>query len=181
VFLGFVVSGQGIQVDESKVKAIKEWTTPENVNQVRSFHGLAGFYERFVKDFSTIAAPMNELTKKGVAFEWKEQQENAFQELKRRLIEAPLLVLPEFKKTFEVECDAGGNGIGGVLMQDARPIAYFSEKLGGGQLNYYVYDKELYALVRVLETWQHYLWPREFVIHSDHEALKYLKGQAKLN
>jgi len=181
VFLGFVVSGQGIQVDESKIKAIKEWPTPENVNQVRSFHGLAGFYRRFVKNFSTIAAPLNELTKKGVAFNWREPQEIAFEELKKRLTKAPLLVLPDFTKTFEVECDASGIGIGGVLMQNGKPIAYFSEKLGGAQLNYSVYDKELYALVRVLETWQHYLWPKEFVIHSDHEALKYLKVQAKLN
>jgi hypothetical protein len=181
VFLGFVVSGSGIQVDESKVKAIKDWPTPENVSQVRSFHGLAGFYRRFVRDFSTIAAPLNELTKKGVAFQWGEPQERAFQELKKRLSEAPLLVLPDFTKTFEVECDASGIGIGGVLMQNGQPVAYFSEKLGGAQLNYSVYDKELYALVRALETWQHYLWPKEFVIHSDHEALKYLKGQAKLN
>ena len=168
-------------MDESKIKAIKEWPTPENVNQVRSFHGLTGFYRRFVKDFSTIAAPLNELTKKGVAFNWREPQEIAFQELKKRLTEAPLLVLPEFTKTFEVECDASGIGIGGVLMQDGKSVASFCEKLGGAQLNYSVYDKELYALVRVLETWQHYLWPKEFVIHSDHEALKYLKGQAKLN
>ena len=181
VFLGFVVSGSGIQVDESKVKAIKDWPTPTNVSQVRSFHGLAGFYRRFVRDFSTIAAPLNELTKKGVAFQWGDPQEKAFQELKRRLSEAPLLVLPDFTKTFEVECDASGIGIGGVLMQNGQPVAYFSEKLGGAQLNYSVYDKELYALVRALETWQHYLWPKEFVIHSDHEALKYLKGQAKLN
>jgi hypothetical protein len=181
VFLGFVVSGSGIEVDESKVKTIKDWPTPENVSQVRSFHGLAGFYRRFVRDFSTIAAPLNELTKKGVAFQWGEPQEKAFQELKKRLSEAPLLVLPDFTKTFEVECDASGIGIGGVLMQIGQPVAYFSEKLGGAQLNYSVYDKELYALVRALETWQHYLWPKEFVIHSDHEALKYLKGQSKLN
>jgi hypothetical protein len=174
----FVVSRQGIHVDESKVKAIKEWPTPENVNQLRSFYGLAGFYRSFVKDFSTLAAPLNELTKKGIAFDCKEQQENTFEELKRHLTEAPLLVLPDFTKTFEVECDARGIGIVGVLMQDAKPIAYFSEKLGGAQLNYSVYDKELYALVRVLETWQNYLWPKEFFIHPDHEALKYLKGQA---
>jgi len=181
VFLGFVVSGKGIEVDESKVKAIKDWPAPTNVSQVRSFHGLVGFYRRFVRDFSTIAAPLNELTKKGVDFKWGNSQETAFQELKKRLTEAPLLVLPDFTKTFEVECDASGIGIGGVLMQQGKPVAYFSEKLGGAQLNYSVYDKELYALVRVLETWQHYLWPKEFVIHSDHEALKYLKGQAKLN
>ena len=168
-------------MDESKMKAIKGWPTPTNVSQVRSFHGLASFYRRFVRDFSTIAAPLNELTKKGVDFKWEKSQQNAFQELKKRLTEAPVLVLPDFTKTFEVECDASRIGIGEVFMQQGKAIAYFSEKLGGAQLNYFVYDKELYALVRVLETWQHYLWPKEFVIHSDHEALKYLKGQAKLN
>jgi hypothetical protein len=181
VFLGFVVSAKGIEVDESKVKAIKDWPSPTNVSQVRSFHGLVGFYRRFVRDFSTIASPLNELTKKGVDSKWENSQEEAFQELKKHFIEAHVLILPDFTKTFEVECDASGIGIGGVLMQQGKPIAYFSEKLGGAQLNYSVYDKELYALVRVLETWQHYLWPKEFVIHSDHEALKYLKGQAKLN
>jgi hypothetical protein len=163
VFLGFVVSGKEVEVDETKVQAIKDWQTPVNVSQVRSFHGLAGFCRRFVRDFSTIAAPLNELTKKGVEFKWRQSQENAFKELKRRLTEAPLLVLPDFTQTFEVECDASGIGIGGALMQQGKPVAYFSEKLGGAQLNYSVYDKELYALVRVLETWQHYLWPKELL------------------
>jgi hypothetical protein len=134
-----------------------------------------------VRDFSTITSPLNELTNKGVDFKWGNSQEEAFQGLKKRLTEAPVLILLDFIKIFEVECDASGIGIEGVLMQQGKPIAYFSEKLGGAQLNYSVYDKELYALVRVLETWQHYLWPKEFVIHSDHEALRYLKGQAKLN
>jgi hypothetical protein len=147
-------------VDEAKVAAIKEWPTPKTISQVRSFHGLASFYRIFVKDFSTKAAPLNELTKKGVVFKWGEPQENAFQELKKRLTEELLLMLPDFTRTFEVECDASGIGIGGVLMQEVKPIAYFSEKLGGAQLNYSVYDKELYASVRVLETWQHYLWPK---------------------
>ena len=101
--------------------------------------------------------------------------------MKHCLVAAPLLVLPDFTKQFEIECDASGIGIGGVLMQEGKPIAYFSEKLYGAQLNYPVYDKELYALVRVLEVWQHYLWPKEFIIHSVHEALKYLKSQSNLN
>ncbi|XP_052483251.1 uncharacterized protein LOC128036927 [Gossypium raimondii] len=138
VFLGFVVSARGLEVDQEKVKAINEWPRPTNISQVRSFHGLASFYRRFVPNFSSVAAPLT-------------------------------------------ECDASGIGIGAASMQDGRPIAYFSEKLNGATLNYPTYDKELYALVRALETWQHYLWPKEFVIHSDHEALKHLKGQTKLN
>ncbi|KAG7564135.1 Reverse transcriptase domain [Arabidopsis suecica] len=181
VFLGFVVSADGVKVDEEKVKAIKEWPSPKTVGEVRSFHGLAGFYRRFVKDFSTLAAPLTEVIKKDVGFKWEEAQEKAFQALKEKLTNAPILILPDFLKTFEIECDASGIGIGAVLMQDKKPIAYFSEKLGGATLNYPTYDKELYALVRALQTWQHYLWPKEFVIHTDHESLKHLKGQQKLN
>ena len=181
VFLGFVVGVDGMRVDEEKVKAIRDWPTPKNVNEVRSFHGLASFYRRFVKDFSTIVAPLNELVKKGVSFKWGNAQEHAFSTLKGKLTNSPVLVLPDFSKVFEVECDASGIGIGAVLMQDSKPIAYFSEKLNGAALNYSTYDKELYALKRTLENWQHYLWPREFVIHSDHESLKFLKSQGKLN
>uniref|UniRef100_A0A2N9E3T4 Integrase zinc-binding domain-containing protein n=1 Tax=Fagus sylvatica TaxID=28930 RepID=A0A2N9E3T4_FAGSY len=170
-----------IEVDEEKVKAIKEWPTPKSITEVRSFHGLASFYRRFVKDFSTLAAPLTEVIKKNVGFHWGADQENAFATIKERLCSAPVLALPNFNKAFEIECDASGIGIGAVLMQVRRPIAFFSEKLSGASLKYPTYDKELYALVRALETWQHYLWPREFVIHTDHESLKHLKGQGKEN
>jgi hypothetical protein len=103
--------------------------------QVRSFLGLAGFYRQFVKDFSTIVAPINELTKKDVQFHWGVAQEKAFNKLKTTLAITPLPALPYFGKTFEIECDASGVGIGGVLMQEGRPIAYFSEKLSGPTLN----------------------------------------------
>ena len=100
VFLGFVVSAKGVEVDEEKVKAIQEWPTPTSIGQVRSFHGLAGFYRRFVKDFSTVVAPLTEVIKKNVHFHWGPAQEKAFQTLKGKLSSAPLLVLPDFSKTF---------------------------------------------------------------------------------
>jgi hypothetical protein len=167
VFLGYVISAKGIKVDEEKVKAIKEWPTPKSITEVRSFHGLASFYRRFVKNFSTLATPLTEIVKKYVGFKWGSEQDRAFIEIKARLCGAPLLALPNFSKTFEIECDASRIGIGAVLIQEKRPIAYFSEKLNRATLNYPTYDKELYALVRALDTWQHYLWPKEFVIHTE--------------
>ncbi|KAG7527890.1 Reverse transcriptase domain, partial [Arabidopsis thaliana x Arabidopsis arenosa] len=146
-----------------RMKEGDEWKT--------AFKTKHGLYE------CTLAAPLTEVIKKDVGFKWEEAQEKAFQALKEKLTNAPILILPDFLKTFEIECDASGIGIGAVLMQDKKPIAYFSEKLGGATLNYPTYDKELYALVRALQTWQHYLWPKEFVIHTDHESLKHLKGQ----
>jgi hypothetical protein len=181
VFLGYVVIAQGIEVDPAKIEAISSWRQPKMVTQVWSFLGLAGFYRRFAKDFGSIAAPLNEPTKKDVPFTWGDAQQYAFLLLKDRLTHAPLLQLPDFNKTFELECDASGIELGGVLLQDGKHVAYFSEKLSGPSMNYSTYDKELYALVRTLETWQHYLWPKEFVIHSDHESLKHIRSQAKLN
>jgi hypothetical protein len=133
-----------------------------------------------VKDFSTIAAPLNELIKKGVPFSWGTWQENTFNMLKDKLTHAPLLQLPDFNKIFELECDASGIGLGGILLQERKHVTYFSEKLSGHVLNYSTYDKKLYALIRCLETWQHYLWFKEFVIHSYHESLKHIHSQEKL-
>uniref|UniRef100_A0A2N9GXJ1 RNA-directed DNA polymerase n=1 Tax=Fagus sylvatica TaxID=28930 RepID=A0A2N9GXJ1_FAGSY len=164
-----------------RLRQSKSRPTPTTISQVRSFHGLASFYRRFVRDFSSLATPLTEVIKKNVPFKWGKEQEKAFNLIKEKLTNAPLLVLPNFAKTFEIECDASGIGIGAVLMQEGHPVAYFSEKLSGAALNYLTYDKEMYALVRALDNWQHYLWPKEFVIHTDHESLKHLKGQQRLN
>ena len=116
VFLGYVVSAKGIEVDEEKVKAIKEWPTPKSITEVRSFHGLASFYRWFVKNFSTLAVPLTEIVKKSVGFKGGSEQDRAFIEFKERLYGAPLLALLDFSKTFEIECDVSGIGIGAVLM-----------------------------------------------------------------
>jgi len=181
VFLGFVVGREGVKVDQEKVRAIQEWPTPTSASEVRSFHGLASFYRRFVRDFSTIAAPLNALTKKNVKFVWSEEQQKSFDVLKHALTTAPTLALPNFDLTFEIECDASGFGIGSVLMQNKKPIAYFSTRFNASQMNYPIYDKELYAIIRTLEVWQHYLLPKEFIIHTDHESIQYLNGQHKLD
>jgi hypothetical protein len=110
-----------------------------------------------MRDFSTIAVPLNDLMKKGVSFRWGAVQDQAFHTLVDKLTHAPLLQLLDFGKTFELQCDASGIGIGCVLLQEGKPVTYFSKKLSGPSLNYSTYDKELYALVHVLETWQHYL------------------------
>jgi hypothetical protein len=110
-----------------------------------------------MRDFSTIVAPVNDLMKKSVPFYWGAAQEHSFNTLIDKLTHAPLLQLSDFGKTFELECNTSGIGIGGVLLQEGKLIAYFSEKLSGPSLNYSMYEKELYALVHVLETWQHYL------------------------
>jgi hypothetical protein len=139
VFLGYVVTAQGIEMDEEKVKGIRDWPTPKSISEVRSFHGLASFYKRFVKDFSTIAAPLTEIVKTSVGFKWNDEQDKAFNFLKDKLCSTSVLALPDFTRAFKVECDASDIGIGAVLMQDRRTIVYFSEKLNVAALNYLTY------------------------------------------
>lgn len=180
IFLGYVVSKDGISVDQSKVEAIRTWPVPKTISDVRSFHGLASFYRRFIHNFSSHMAPITECLKNG-SFTWTQAAQKAFETIKKKLCTAPILALPDFEQVFEVECDASGVGIGAVLIQNKRPIAYFSEKLNGARLNYSTYDKEFYAIVRALDHWGHYLKPKQFVLYSDHEALKYINGQHKLS
>ena len=142
---------------------------------------MTSFYRGFVKDFSTLTAPLIEIMKKHVGFKRDSEQERVFNLIKEKLVPAPLLTSPNFAKTFANECDALGIGIGAILMQECCLIAYFSEKLSGEGLKYLIYDKEMYALVRTLKPWQHYLLSKEYVLHTDNVSLKHLKGQGKLH
>ena len=128
-FLGHVLTQEDVAVDPEKVKAILSWKPPASVTNVRSFLGMAGYYRRFIEGFSTIAKPMTQLLKKDMKFEWTEACEKSFQELKRKLTTAPVLIVPDIHKNFEVYCDASQKGLGCVLMQEGKVVAYVSRQL----------------------------------------------------
>ncbi|PKU79630.1 putative mitochondrial protein [Dendrobium catenatum] len=179
-FLGFIISHEGIHADPRKIAAIRDWPVPRSITDVRSFHGLANFYRRFIKGFSVIAAPLTDLMK-GNSFAWTDPQQTSFDQIKNALCNAPVLALPSFEKAFQVDTDASGTGIGAVLYQEERPVEYFSEKLSPSRQKWTVYEQELYAVVRALKQWEHYLLHQDFVLCSDHQSLQYLNSQKTIN
>ncbi|WVZ83534.1 hypothetical protein U9M48_030671, partial [Paspalum notatum var. saurae] len=180
-FLGHILSGDGIEVDPEKVKEVLNWKTPETVTEVRSFLRLAGYYRRFIQDFSRIAKPMTKLLQKNVMFTWGHETEQAFQTLKKLLTTAPVLVQPDVTKPFEVYCDASGIGLGCVLMQERRVVAYASRQLKKHEEHHPTHDLELAAVVHALKIWRHYLLGNVVHIYTDHKSLKYIFTQSELN
>jgi hypothetical protein len=169
-------------MNPEKIKAIKNWPSPKSVFEVRSFHGLASFYRKFIRNFSGISTPMMDMVKKRhKSFHWMEEQEKSFNLLKKNITEQPILVLLDFSKIFQVRCDVSGFAIRVVLSQDDRPIAYFGEKLNEAKIKYSTYDKEFYAVIQALKKWRHYLVPKEFVLYNDNHALQFVTQQEKLN
>jgi hypothetical protein len=145
------------------------------------FSGSAGYYRQFIPNFSRIAKPMTELLKKGVMFVWSEECDKAFHTLSKHLTSAPLLTLPDMSKPFEVFCDASGTGLGCVLMQENRVIAYASWALRPHEKNYPTHDLELAAVMHALKLWRHYLMGNHCNIYTDHKSLKYIFTQSDLN
>ena len=181
VFLGHVISRDGITVDPSKIEAVVNWAVPTNVSEVRSFLGLAGYYRRFVEGFSSIATPLTRLTRKHAKFDWTEECERSFQELKQRLVSAPVLTIPSSSGGFVIYSDASRKGLGCVLMQHGKVVAYASRQLKNYEQNYPTHDLELAAVVFALKIWRHYLYGERCEIYTDHKSLKYIYTQKELN
>ncbi|GJR68777.1 putative reverse transcriptase domain-containing protein [Tanacetum coccineum] len=148
---GHVVNRDGIHVDPSKVESVKNWMTPESPTEIRLFLGLVGYYRRFIENFSKIAKPLTLLTQKNKAYVWGDKQDEAFQILKEKLCNAPVLALPDGPDDFVVYCDASKQGFGSVLMQRGKLIAYASRQLKKHEKNYTTHDLELGAVVFALK------------------------------
>ena len=157
-FLGHVVSKRGIKVDLGKVAAVQDWKIPTNVGEVRSFLGLASYYRKYVKGFSKIASPLTELTRKDVKFVWSETCERSFQELKKRLVTAPVLTISNGEGKFTFYSDASGTDIGCMLMQEGKVVAYGSRQLKPYKRSYPTHDLELAVVVIALKIWRYYLY-----------------------
>jgi len=166
-FLGHVISAKGIAMDSAKIETILKWERPKTVIEVRSFLGLVGYYRRFVEGFSKKVNPLTQLTRKDQPFSWTEKFEECFEDMKRCLTTALVLVIPDTGKMFEVYCDTSYQGLGCVLMQDRRPVVYASCQLKVHEKNYPTHDLELAAIVFALKSWRHYLYGSQFQVFSD--------------
>ncbi|KAK4388623.1 Retrovirus-related Pol polyprotein from transposon [Sesamum angolense] len=175
-YLGHVISEGGVATDPEKIECMKNWPVPTSVKALRGFLGLTGYYRKFIKGYGSISKPLTSLLKKD-AFNWNLEAETAFNHLKEVMIRAPVLALPNFSKPFIVETDACGKGIGAVLMQEGRPIAYLSKALAAKNMGLSTYEKEFLALLLAVTKWKHYLQGNHFVIRTDQKSLKHILDQ----
>ncbi|GJV28614.1 putative reverse transcriptase domain-containing protein [Tanacetum coccineum] len=171
----------GLHVDPAKIEAVKNLASPTTPTEIRQFLGLAGYYQRFIKSFLKIAKSLTELTQKNKKYIWGKDQESAFQLLKQKLCEAPILALPEGNDDFVVYCDASHQGLGAVLMQREKVIAYASRQLKPHEENYTTHDLELGAVVFALKIWRHYLYGTKCTVFTDHKSLQHILDQKELN
>jgi hypothetical protein len=158
-----------------------DWKTPSIVLEIRSFLGLAGYYRRFIEGFSKIAKPMTSLLEKGKEFKWTEECQESFDQLRSKLIAAPVLIMPDLQKNFDIYCDASRQGLGCVFMQEGHVIAYAYHQLRKHELNYPTHDLELATVVHAPKIWRHYIIGTKCRIYTDHKSLKYIFTQRDLN
>ncbi|KAL0556455.1 hypothetical protein IC582_004969 [Cucumis melo] len=180
-FLGHAVSKAGVYVDPAKIEAVTSWPQPSTVSKVRSFLGLAGYYRWFVENFSRIATPLTQLTRKGAPFVWSKACEDSFQKLKQKLGTAPVLTVPDDSGSFVIYSDAPKKGLGCVLMQQGKVVAYASRQLKSHEQNYPTHDLELASVVFALKIWRHYLYGEKIHIFTDNKSLKYFFTHKELN
>eukprot|EP00253_Pinus_taeda_P019414 PITA_19414 len=180
-YLGHIITKDGIAVDPEKINVIMDWPVPKDVADVRSFMGLAGYYRRFVEGFSKVAFPITSLQKKGKLFHWTPNCQKSFEQLKHLLTTAPILSIADPSKDYVVCTDASKEGLGGLLMQEGRVIAYESRKLKEHEQKYSAYDLELAAIIHALKMWRHYLMGRKFLLHTDQHSLTNYFSQPTLN
>jgi hypothetical protein len=181
LFLGHIIHKDGLAVDPKKVADILNWKAPTDARGIKSFIGMAGYYRRFIEGFSKIAKPMTALLGNKVEFKWTQKCQEAFEALKEKLTTTHVLVLPDVHKPFSVYCDACYTGLGCVLMQEGKVVAYSSRQLKVHEKNYPIHDLELAAVVHALKTWRHYLYGQKCDVYTDHKSLKYIFTQSELN
>ncbi|GBG71317.1 hypothetical protein CBR_g8739 [Chara braunii] len=184
LYLGHVLDGNGVKPEDSKIAAIKDWSTPRTLTELRSFLGLANYYRKFVRNFSTIVAPLRRLLKKETIWKWDKDCTSAMKKLKQALIEYPVLKVVDPSLPFVVTTDASQYGIGVVLQQNDghgyRPVEFMSARMPSEKVATSTYERELYALRQALDHWKQYLLGRHFKVYSDHETLRWLRTQAKM-
>ena len=185
-YLGMIIRPGEVQMDPGKVSAVKSWPTPTTLKEVRAFIGFTNFYRRFIKDFSTMARPLHDLTKKDTPWQWNKEQQEAFGSIKQQFCTEPILKVYNPELPTQVEVDASEFATGGILSQKHdnglwHPVAYRSQSMSKEERNYKIYDREMLGLIRALEDWQHFLKGITFKVITDHKNIEWWTTMQDLN